>query len=54
MTEGTLLGRERSNSAMKGKNCPELVSQYRDLMRHEKELIGLNYQLELLEKGMIG
>ena len=33
-------------------NCPELISQYRELMRHEKELIGLNYQLESLEKGL--
>jgi hypothetical protein len=31
----------------------ELVGQMRELMRHEKELISLNYQMEVLERGML-
>jgi hypothetical protein len=26
----------------------------RELMRHEKELVSLNYQMEVLEKSMLG
>jgi hypothetical protein len=31
----------------------ELIGQMRELMRHEKELISLNYQMEVLERGML-
>lgn len=53
MTECGLMSRERSMSRVASKQTPpELVSQFRELMRHEKELIGLNYHLENLEKEM--
>lgn len=50
---------ERSTSRLRSINDSEhperreLVGQMRELMRHEKELISLNYQMEVLERGML-